>query len=81
MKIAFGEVAEKIPLLLSVEPAPKVAKKPADISARTWRKDGVLWLLAVNRTYDPASGVIELEDGRKAGISLKGLGYQFVKVD
>ena len=81
VKIAFGEVAEKIPLLLSVEPAPKVAKKPADISARTWRKDGVLWLLAVNRTYDPASGVIELEDGRKAGISLKGLGYQFVKVD
>ena len=40
-----------------------------------------IWLLAVNRTYDPASGVIELEDGRKAGISLKGLGYQFVKVD
>ena len=40
-----------------------------------------IWLLAVNRTYDPASGVIELEDGRKVGISLKGLGYQFVKVD
>ena len=40
-----------------------------------------IWLLAVNRTYDPASGVIELEDGRKVGISLKGPGHQFVKVD
>ena len=80
VKAAYREVAEKVPLLLSVEPAPKVAKRPANISARCWRKDGKLWLLAVNRTYDPTSGTVELSDGKQLEISLDGLGSRFVEV-
>ena len=80
VKAAYGEVAEKIPLLLSVEDAPKVVGKPKDMSARTWRKDGVLWLLAVNRTYDPVSGRIELADGQKVEVALEGLGHRFIRM-
>ncbi len=80
VKTAYGEVAEKIPLLLSVEDAPKVSKRPQDMSARTWRKDGTLWLLAVNRTYEPVSGRVELSDGRSVDVALEGLGFRFVKV-
>ena len=81
VKAAYGEVAEKIPILLSVEDAPKVVKKPNDMSARTWRKDGRLWLLAVNRTYEPVSGRIVLSDGQSAEVSLDGLGCRFAPID
>ena len=80
VKKAYAEVAEKTPLLLSVEEAPRVSKLPADISARTWRKDGVLWMLAVNRTYKPVSGTVSLSDGRTVDVSLEGLGVAFTEV-
>ncbi|MBR2982138.1 MAG: hypothetical protein IKC80_02790 [Kiritimatiellae bacterium] len=80
VKKAYAEVAEKTPLLLSVEQAPRVSKLPPDISARTWRKDGILWLLAVNRTYKPVSGVIALSDGSTVDVSLEGLGVVFTKI-
>jgi hypothetical protein len=80
VKTAYAEVAEKVPLLLSVEPAPKVTKLPPDISARTWRKDGVLWMLAVNRTYGAVSGKVELSDGRSVELSLDGLGWRFIEI-
>jgi hypothetical protein len=80
VKTAYAEVAQKVPILLSVEKAAKVTKKPANISARTWSKDGVLWLLAVNRTYSPVAGEIELSDGRKTSVSLEPLGHGFFEV-
>ena len=80
VKAAYGEVAEKIPLLLSVESAPNVVKKPQNISARTWRKDGVLWLLVVNRTYEPVEGKVELSDGQSVDARLEGLGARFLRV-
>ena len=80
VKTAYGEVAEKIPLLLSVEPAPKVVKKPQNISARVWRKDGTLWLLVVNRTYDPVEGKVELDDGQTVEVRLDGLAYRFIRL-
>ena len=80
VKAAYGEVAEKIPLLLSVEDVPKVVKRPQDMSVRAWRKDGTLWLLAVNRTYGPVSGQVELSDGQSVKVSLDGLGCRFVSI-
>jgi hypothetical protein len=80
VKKAYAEVAAKTQLLLSVEDAPRVSKLPPDVSARTWRKDGILWLLAVNRTYKPVSGVIALSDGSTVDVSLEGLGVVFTKI-
>ncbi len=80
VKTAYGEVAEKIPLLLSVEPAPKVVKKPQNISSRIWRKDGALWLLVVNRTYEPVEGKVELSDGQSVNVRLEGLDFRFLRV-
>lgn len=47
---------------------------------RTWRKDGRVWLLVVNRTYDRVAGTVGLADGRTADVSLEGLGYKFIEV-
>lgn len=80
VKTAYCEVSEKVPLILSDEPAPTVARKPANLSARCWCKDGRSWLLVVNRTYDPVTGAIGLSDGRKVEVSLDGLGYRFIEV-
>lgn len=80
VKTAYSEVAKKVPLILSVEPAPRVAKLPANVSARTWRKDGRVWLLVVNRTYDPVKGTVTLSDGGKVDVSLGGLGYRFIEL-
>ncbi len=81
VKSAYAEVAEKVPLLLSVEPAPKVRTLTKGLSARTWRKDGILWMLAVNRTYEPIAGVVGLDDGRQVRVRLEGLGCEFVELD
>ena len=43
-----AEVRRYIPVLLSVEPAPAVTGAPVAWGVRTWRKDGVTWLLVVN---------------------------------
>ncbi len=80
VKKAYAEVAAKTPILLSVEDAPRVSKLPPDVSARTWRKDGVLWMLAVNRTYKPISGTVVLSDGLEVDVSLEGLGVWFAEV-
>jgi hypothetical protein len=80
VKKAYAQVAVKTPILLSVEEAPGVADRPPDISARTWRKDGVLWMLAVNRTRKPVSGAVALSDGRSVDVSLEGLGVRFAEV-
>ena len=42
------EVRRYFPVLLSVEPAPAVTGAPVAWGVRTWRKDGVTWLLVVN---------------------------------
>ena len=43
-----AEVRRYIPVLLSVEPVPAVTGAPVAWGVRTWRKDGVTWLLVVN---------------------------------
>jgi hypothetical protein len=80
VKTAYGEVAEKVPLILSVEPAPQIVSKSAGISARVWRKGGELWLLAVNRTYAKVSGKVRLSDGKTVDVALDGLDHSFLKL-
>jgi hypothetical protein len=80
VKKAYSEVALKVPLFLSVEKAPEVVLKPENISARTWRKDGVVWMLVVNRTYKPVSGKVTLANGQVIDVSLEGLGVGFIEV-
>ena len=80
VKTAYGEVAEKVPLILSVESAPEIVSKSVGISARVWRKDGELWLLVVNRTYAKVSGKVGLSDGKTVNVALEGLEHRFVKI-
>ena len=66
VKVA-AEINAKMPYLVSEEHAPGVAIRPADVAARTFKKDGKVAVLVTNRTSKPVSGDIRLEDG----ISLK----------
>ena len=45
---AAGEVRRYIPVMLSVEPPPAVSGAPEAWGVRVWRKDGNVYLLAVN---------------------------------
>ena len=76
-----AEVREKFPVFLSDEPAPKVSLMTADASARAWRKDGEIWLLAVNPTYKPKVVEFSLEGfPQQRSVSLGSLGVWFGKV-
>ena len=81
VKVAYEDVAARIPLLLSVEPAPKVVKVPEDVVARTWTKDGETWLLVVNRNAKPTAGKVVLAGGKIVPFDLKALESAFVKID
>ena len=81
VKVAYEDVAARIPLLLSVEPAPKVVKVPEDVVARTWTKDGETWLLVVNRNAKPTAGKVVLAGGKIVPFDLKALESSFVKID
>ena len=75
------EVKEKFPVFLSDEVAPSVTLITKDASVRAWRKDGEVWLLAVNPTYKPKVVEFALEGGqRNRSVSLEPLGVWFGKI-
>ncbi len=53
VKVA-GEIRRHEAIILSDEEPPKAVSRSADIAARAFRKDGRVWLLAVNKTASPA---------------------------
>ena len=75
------EVKEKVPVFLSEETAPAMTLITKDASVRVWRKDGDVWLLAVNPTYRPKVVEFALEGGqRNRSVSLEPLGVWFGKI-
>ena len=76
-----AEVREKFPVFLSDEPAPGVSLMTADASVRAWRKNGEIWLLAVNPTYKPKVVEFSLEGfPQQRSVSLGSLGVWFGKI-
>lgn len=72
------EVREKFPVFLSDEPAPAVSLVTKDASVRAWRKDGAVWLLAVNPTYRPKVVEFDIEGCTlRRSVSLGSLGVWF----
>jgi hypothetical protein len=72
------EVKARIPIFLSEETAPAVTLITKDASVRAWRKDGDVWLLAVNPTYKPKVVEFALGGGqRNRSVSLEPLGVWF----
>ena len=49
--------------MLSVEPAPDVAGAPGEWGVRVWRKDGEMWLLAVNAQDRASAAELTLSEG------------------
>ena len=75
------EVKSKIPIFLSEEAAPKVTPITKDASVRAWRKDGKIWLLAVNPTYKPKVVEFAIEGfGLNRSVSLEPLGVWFGEI-
>ncbi len=57
------EIRRHIPVLLSAEDAPSVSGAPESWGVRVWRKDGDVWLLAVNAQDRPSEAELTLEEG------------------
>lgn len=75
------EVKARIPIFLSEETAPAVELLTKDASVRAWRKDGAVWLLAVNPTYGPKVVEFALEGfSQRRSVSLAPLGVWFGKI-
>ena len=76
------EVKERFPVFLSDEVAPSVTLITKDASVRAWRKDGAVWLLAVNPTYRPKVVEFALDGGqRNRSVSLEPLGVWFGRIE
>ena len=58
--VVAEEVRQFIPVLLSVEDAPSVTGAPEPWGVRVWRKDGDVWLLAVNAQDEPSEAELTL---------------------
>ena len=54
------EVRQYIPVLLSVDEPPSVSGAPEAWGVRVWRKDGDVWLLAVNAQDEPSEAELTL---------------------
>ena len=71
----------KFPVFLSDETPPAVSLVTKDASVRTWRKNGEVWLLAVNPTYGPKVVEFSLEGfSQRRSVSLEPLGVWFGKI-
>ena len=75
LKVA-KEIRKHEALILSDEEAPRVVSKCADIAARTFRKDGKVWVLAVNKTTSPVAGSVTVEGFGDVAFELPGLGIK-----
>ncbi len=75
------EVREKFPIFLSDEPAPAVSGVTESGCVRAWRKDGRMYLLAVNPTYRPKVVEFSLEGVvLRRSVSLGPLGVWFGEI-
>ena len=74
------ELRARIPVILSVEPAPEVADVPAGLCARTWRHEGKVWLLAVNTEREPRAATLRLKGAGSARVDLPPLGVDFREI-
>ena len=75
------EVKAKFPVFLSEETPPSVSLITKDASVRTWRKNGEVWLLAVNPTYGPKVVEFALEGfSQRRSVSLEPLGVWFGRI-
>ncbi|MBP5320610.1 MAG: hypothetical protein J6334_06450 [Kiritimatiellae bacterium] len=71
MKQVAEEFAARIPMLLSVEPAPTVTGAPETLGVRCWRWNGAVYLLAVNSTNEPLEATLTLgETANTAALEL-----------
>lgn len=55
-----GEIRKYIPVLLSAEEPPSVTGAPKSWGLRVWRKDGDVWLLAVNSQDEPSEAELTI---------------------
>ena len=76
MRRVFGEIKDASEVLLSVEPTPAISGCPEELAARTWRKDGHVWLLVCNTTRQARVDRIEV-GGESAVVKLEPLGVSF----
>ena len=74
-----SEIAAKIPVMLSVEPAPQVLDAPDTLLTRTWVKEGETWLLSCNITREPIKTTITVGN-RKTKVSLPPIGVSFERL-
>ena len=58
-----AEVRQYIPVLLSADASPAVSGAPEAWGVRGWRKDGQVWLLAVNAQDEPSEAELSLDAG------------------
>ena len=65
-----AEIKSHVEILLSEEIPPEATSSSGDIAVRSFRKDGKLWILAVNKTGRPASGRIAVDGAGERELSL-----------
>lgn len=78
VKAASAEIRDRIPTMLSGEPSPAVLTAPTGVVARTWRREGCVWVLAVNAAYEPTRGEIALIGGGRVPVELPALGVRWI---
>ena len=59
---AGEEIRRFIPVILSDEDAPEVVSTPVDMACRTWRKEGVTYLLVCNISAKPVVAKVGLSE-------------------
>ncbi len=80
VKVA-GEIRRHEAIILSGEEPPKAVSRSADIAARAFRKDGRVWLLAVNKTTSPVKGAVSVEGFADVTFELPALGVKTHRFD
>lgn len=80
VKVA-GEIRRHEAIILSDEEPPKAVSRSADIAARAFRKDGRVWLLAVNKTASPVKGAVSVEGFADVTFELPALGVKTHRFD
>ena len=75
------EIRRHEAIILSDEEPPKAVSRSADIAVRAFRKDGRVWLLAVNKTTSPVKGAVSVEGFADVTFELPALGVKTHRFD
>jgi hypothetical protein len=70
------EINAHVDILLSPEIPPAVKSVPENIAVRVLKKDGKVWVLAVNKTFEKVSGTVTVEGFEPFEIELPSLGVK-----